>query len=228
MNKIKIILILIASIGFLSSCELDNYEGPNAGLYGSIIDAETGELVEQDIIRGAVIEIREHGYDPVSPQYLVIKNDGTYENSRLFANTYTVQPVRANFKPVDPQEVKIKGQTKLDFMVTPYIRVKDVEITQSGNKIVATFKLEQTSVSNVSKIGLYAHPDPHVGEPMQIAKVEQNIHAIVDQNQIYTLELDTTTDPDLSPGTQYFFRVGALIDVPEAKFNYAPAVSITI
>jgi hypothetical protein len=52
MNKIKYIIILLASLGSLVSCELDNIEGPNAGLYGSFIDKTTGKLVEQDIIRG--------------------------------------------------------------------------------------------------------------------------------------------------------------------------------
>lgn len=213
-----------------SACELnelDNYDPPTAGLNGSFIDEETGELVEQDIIRGSVIELVEHGYDPVSPQYLIVKNDGTYENSRLFANTYTVQPVRTNFKVVDPVDVVISGQTKLDFLVTPYIRIKDVEITKSGDKIIANFRLEQTSVSNILRIGLYAHPDPHVGEPMQIAKIEQNINAVVDPNQVHTLELDIN-DPDLKDSNLYFFRVGALIDVPEAKFNYAPAEGIEL
>lgn len=231
MKNIKILLILIGITG--TSCELnklDNYEGPTAGLFGKIIDDETGELVQQDIIRGSVIEIVEHGYDPVSPQYLIIKNDGTYANTRLFANTYTVQPVRGNFKVVDPQDVKIAGQTELDFRVTPYIRIEEATITKNGEIITATFKLEQTSVSNILKVGLYAHPDPHVGEPMQLAKEELNVNAVVDPNQVFTIELDVYSDPDLfnNIGDTYFFRIGALIDVPEAKYNYAPAVSISL
>lgn len=232
MKNIKILLILIGLAG-ITSCELnqlDNYEEPTAGLYGNFIDEETGDLVQQDIIRGTIIEITEHGYDPVTPQYLIVKNDGTYANSRLFANTYTIQPVRGNFKVVDPQEVEIKGQTELNFMVTPYIRIKDAEITKEGSIIRASFKLEQTSVSNVLKIGLYAHLDPHVGEPMQLAKVEENVSAIVDPNQTFTLEMDIFDDPDLfnNEGKTFFFRIGALIDVPEAKFNYTSAVSIDL
>lgn len=233
MKKLKISFLLLSLLAWFTSCELneiDNYEQPNAGLSGRIIDAETGELVQQDIIRGAVIEIKEHGYDPVTPQYLIIKNDGTYANTRLFANTYTVQPVRGNFKIVDPQEVAINGQTTLDFEVTPYIRIKDAKIEKDGDFIIATFKMEQTSVSNILKIGLYAHRDPHVGEPMQLAKEEVNVNAIVDPNQEFTIEMDLFSDPDLvnNEGKIMYFRIGALIDVPEAKYNYAPAVEIKI
>lgn len=233
MKKFKVLIQLIAVVLLIASCELnelDNYPEPNAGLYGKFIDAETGELVPQDIIRGSVIEITEHGYDPVTPQYLVVKNDGSYANTRLFANTYTVQPLRGNFKVVDPQDVNVNGQTELNFSVTPYIRVKEAQITREGDLITARFKLEQTSVSNVLKIGLYAHRDPHVGEPMQLAKIEQNVSAIVDPNQEFTLEMDIYDDPDLFnyTGETFFFRIGALIDVPEAKFNYAETVSIDL
>lgn len=231
MKNLKLALILVGFMGLLASCELnelDNYSAPTAGLYGQIIDDQTGELVQQDIIRGSVIEIVESGY--TVPQYLIFKNDGTYANTRLFANTYTVRPVRGNFKVVDAQEVNINGQTKLDFRVTPYIRLKDVQITKTGNIIKATFKLEQTSVNNVLKVGLYAHLDPHVGETMQLAKQELNVNAVVDVNQVFNIQLDVTSDSDLfnNAGKTLYFRVGALIDVPEAKYNYAPATTLKL
>src|SRR5690606_35059602 len=225
----RIFFITLRLAGLLSACELDNYPGPTASLSGTIIDDETGEPVQQDIIRGTVIELTEHGYDPVQPQYLIIKNDGSYENSRLFANTYTVQPVRGNFIAVEPQEVAIKENTKLDFHVIPYIRVKDVSIEKAGTIIKATFRLEQTVPNNIVKIGLYAHPDPHVGEPMAIARTEQELHRPVSDDELFTLELDPAAHTEfLKQGNTYFFRVGALIDVGEAKFNYEAAVAIAI
>jgi hypothetical protein len=231
MKSFKILFLMFSLAGIITSCqlnEIDNYGQPNAGLTGRLIDEATGELVQQDIIRGSVIELKEHGYEIVTPQYLIIRNNGNYSNTRLFANTYTVQPVRGNFKVVDAQDVKIKGQTKLDFMVTPYIRVKDAQIVKEGNMIKATFRLEQTSVNNVLKIGLYAHQDPNVGEPMHVARKEVSVNAVADPNQVYTVELDMFSDADLQEGQNVFFRIGALIDVPEAKFNYAQAVRITL
>src|SRR5687768_10568762 len=103
----KLLVISLFALTAFSACKKDNYEGPDAGLSGKFIDAETGELVQQDIIRGTQIEMIEHGYDPVSPQFLIVKTDGTYENSLLFANTYTVRPVRGNFVTVEPQDVTI-------------------------------------------------------------------------------------------------------------------------
>ncbi|CAL1519545.1 DUF3823 domain-containing protein [Chitinophaga sp. MM2321] len=227
--KNKFSYILFAAALAMTSCKKDNYDGPTAGLSGNFVDVKTNELVEQDIIRGTTIEIIEHGYDPVTPQYLTVKTDGTYDNSLLFANTYTVNPVRGNFIATTPQDVDIKGQTKLDFTVTPYIRLKDVSITRNGAKVVATFKLEQNVPNNVKKIGLYAHQDSRVGEPMRQEATEQQLNAVSDPNQVYTLEIDLPSHTSsLKPGNKYYFRVGALIDVGEAKPNYAKAVVLDI
>ncbi|SIN89649.1 DUF3823 domain-containing protein [Chitinophaga niabensis] len=219
-------IILIAALA-LASCEKDNYDGPNAGLSGNFIDATTKALVEQDIIRGTEIEILEKGY--TEAQYLIVKNDGTYANTLLFANTYTVRPVRGNFIPIEAQEVNIQGQTKLDFTVTPFIRVNNVSIVKTGTKVVATFKLQQNVINNVQKIGLYAHQDSRVGEPMRQVATERDINAVVDANTVYTLEIDLAANSTiLKPGKPFYFRVGAKIDMGETKFNYAPAVKIDL
>jgi hypothetical protein len=227
MNKIT--LLLVAALVTLASCKKDNYDAPTAALSGKFIDAVTNELVQQDIVRGTQIEIKEHGYDNVQAQFLIVKNDGTYANSLLFANTYTVTPVNGNFIAVTAQDVNINGQTILDFTVTPYIRVKDATITKNGNKVTATFKLQQNVINNVQKIGLYAHPDSRVGEPMRLVAAEQDIHAVTDPAHVYTLEIDLPSNSSLlKPGNDYYFRVGARIDIGDAKLNYAPTVKISI
>lgn len=230
MNKNRILVLYsILALSALAACKLDNFEKPTAGLSGRFIDAETKELVQQDIIRGTQIEIKEHGYDPVSSQFLLVKNDGTYENSMLFANTYTIQPVRGNFIAVDPQDFKISGQAKLDFEVVPYIRIKEANIVKAGTKIIATFKLQQNLINNIKKIGLYAHVDSRVGEPMRQVAAERELNAVSDPAEVYTLEIDLPSNNSiLKPGNQYYFRIGALMDAPEAKLNYAAAVRIGI
>jgi len=227
MKKIK--LFILISVLALSACELDNYDKPTAGLSGRFIDMETNELVQQDIIRGTVVELREHGYEQVAPQNLAVKNDGSYQNSLLFANTYTVEPKRGNFIAVPAQDVKLSGQTVLDFKVTPYIRIREASITKVGSKVIASFKLQQNLINNVKKIGLYAHSNPSVGEPMRQAASELELNAVADPNQTFTIEMDLPSNINaLKPGNQYYFRIGALIDSPEAKFNYVQAVRLTI
>ena len=84
-------------------------------------------------------------------------------------------------------------------------------------------------VNNVRKIGLYAHYDPTVGEPFRLLAAENNINAVADPNQVYTLEIDIPSNSTLLiSGRDYFFRIGALIDIGEAKANYAAVVKIPL
>lgn len=228
MKKHKLYIVALAGLLMTGSCKLDNYDAPSATLYGAFIDVERGGLVEQDIIRGTTIEYVEAGYAAKAKEYMVVKNDGTYRNTMLFPNQYQIAPVRGNFAAIASQEINISGQTQLDFNVLPYIRVKELDIKKDGSKIVATFKLQQTISKPVSRIGIYAHPDMNVGSSLHTALVEMPINAVVDSNQVFSLELDVAATPSLTAGKPYFFRVGALIDVPEAKFNYAKAVRMTL
>ena len=231
MNKIKYIIILLASVGSLVSCELDNLDGPDAGLYGSIIDDTTGELIQQDLIRGGELELREQGYENVSPYTMNYKVDGTFKDSKLFGNTYKVFPLKTNFHTIDTMVVNISGQTKLDLVVSPYVRIKNAEITMTDNIITATFSLEQTGDGNVVKVGLYAGADANVGEPVRLVKKEQNIGAPVapvNPIETYTLSINAGSEQDLVEGKPYFFRIGAVYDAPNARYNYAPAVEFML
>lgn len=225
----KLLLAMLITTSALFSCKKDNYEAPTAGLSGTFIDALTNKPIEQDIINGTTIELIEKGYNPVTPHYLIVKNNGSYDNSLLFANTYSVRPVRGNFIDIAAQDVVINGQIKLDFVVTPYIRVKDAKITKSGTKVIATFKLEQTVLTPVRKISLYAHSDSRLGDGMRLVAAEKFLSAVSDPNTVYTLEIDLPSNSStLKPGLEYYFRVGARIDLPESKLNYAPAVKLGI
>ncbi|MEO6682408.1 MAG: DUF3823 domain-containing protein [Ginsengibacter sp.] len=232
MKKISIFLAAVFGIILLNGCELekiDNYDGPNAAIYGGIYDIETNELVQQDIIRGSGIEYVENHYKNPETQYMVIKNDGTYRNNMMFANTYTIQPVRGNFVDVPKRGIEVKGETRVDFKVLPYIRIKNAKIEKVGTKIVATFNLQQNVSNNVEKIGLYAHEEPNVGEPLKTVSTQMPLGFVTYETTTYTLQIDLESNKNnLVPGKSYYFRVGALISAPEAKFNYAPAVRITL
>ncbi|MFZ4261527.1 DUF3823 domain-containing protein [Sphingobacterium sp. HJSM2_6] len=229
MRKSNLILLTLGLAFLFNACKLDNYDAPNGQLVGQIIDIETNELIQQDIIRGTTIKLIEHGYDPVTPQYLRVKTDGTYANTLLFANTYTVQPDQRNFVQIDEQEVVISANSKLDFKVQPYIRVKDATIVKNGDKVTATFHIDQTVSENVRKIGLYAHTEPIVGEPIRLFASELNLNRAVDESEVMTLEINVKENSSVfKSGQQYFFKIGAVINIPEAKFNYAPAVRLAV
>lgn len=246
MKKIKNIALALCTVGALTACELDNFEGPDAGLYGEIIDKETGRKVPQDIINGTLIEIWEYGYDPVTPQRLEVKTDGSYMDTRLFSNMYDVIPVNTNFhnnatESVDTLQVEIKGQTELNFEVVPYLRVVDANISKTGSKAVASFRLEQPIDSVflnagdtvkraviIKEVGLYAHLDPNVGKDMNLGKTTLTINDVIreGENDVYSLEFDTSRDTDFVNGGKVYLRVGAISDMPTARSNYSSTVEM--
>lgn len=232
MKSIKTFSIALASLFLLGGCELndlDNYEGPNAAINGAIYDKETGELVQQDIINGMQIEYIEHGFENPQTQYIVVKNDGTYRNNLMFAGDYTIRPVRGNFVPVEAEEIVVKGNTVKNFEVQPYIRVRNTKIEKQENKIVATFNLDQTVTNNVSRIGLFAHQEPNVGAPLNTVSSVVNLNEVTNDVTLYRLEINLEAHAGtLKAGNKYYFRVGALVDAPEAKYNYAPPVQIEL
>lgn len=216
-------MLLIAAV----SCEKDNYDAPDSSIFGSFIDEETGELVEQDIYNGTVIEYIEEGYTTI--ETMIVKNDGTYRNNLMFSGNYTMTPVRGNFEPLDPLQVRVSGATQVDFLVKPYLRLENVAIYRNGDVIRASFTLVQTGFDKVKSIGLFVSPEPSVGYQMNTVKVEMAVGERFKAPKEFTVNLNIPANSSkLHSGKSYFFRVGALVDVPEAKYNYAPAVRITL
>mgnify|MGYP002395649020 CR=1 FL=1 len=230
MKNIQILILLFCGVIVFNSCELDNYAAPSASLSGAIIDQETGEPVQGDIISGTTIELIEHGFENPSIQQIVVKVDGTYRDDMMFPGTYSIIPLRrGNFVSMtDTMVVDIQGETIKNFEVQPYIRILDPDITIDGTRITATFRLEQTVDNEVDEIGLFGHRSPAVGEPLQLGKKTKRVRDVVDPTEVFELVMDVRTDRDFVKGEAYHFRIGALIDADEAEYNYAPAVRLTI
>lgn len=232
MKTIKILLYTLCAACLFISCgleKLDNYPGPDAKIHGGIYDALTGELIEQDIIRGTQIEYIEKGWDNPEIQYMIFKTDGTFRNNMMFSGDYTIKPVRGNFVPVEAKDITVNDETEINFNVQPYIRIKNATIEQDNERIIASFNLEQTVPNKIVKIGLFAHPEKNVGEPLHAVATQLNMNADADPERRYRLEIELPANTDkLKKGVTYYFRIGALIDAPEAKFNYAPTKAITI
>lgn len=235
MKTIKSLTLILLGILGLSSCELDNYDMPESSLHGSFIDKETGDLVESDIYDGtriALIEIKEE-YENPQKQYLIVKPDGTYRNDLMFDGLYAVPAIEdGNFQATDSTSITISGDTEIDFDVLPYIRITDVVFTTvpEDAELTATFKLEQTvsDTINILDVSIFAHTEPTVGKPHRLDDEGVFLGAAAVPDSTYSITWKVGKSRVLKEEVAYFFRVGAIIDVPGAKYNYAPAERITV
>ena len=132
----KILLMISCCLFALTSCEIDNYESPNASIHGSIIDEKTGELVGMDVQDGGELKVVELGFANPQTQSWKIMNTGEYRNNLVFAATYDIRMENNNCYAFKQEGVVVKkGDNTLDFKVTPYIRIKNPRIEKNGNQI---------------------------------------------------------------------------------------------
>lgn len=236
----KILLLFPFCLFALTSCEIDNYDGPDASIHGSILDEQTGELVGTDIENGSSIKVREHGFTNPADQTWVIMNTGEYRNNMIFAATYDVRFENGNFYPFEIKDFVVKkGENTYDFKVTPYLRIKNADIAKNGNTITATFSVEGGRPEvKLKEIQLFAFSDIWVGNNVKYTlnggtdkTVFSPTLTIVPETK-YTLIIDLTENADIFKYKKnYYFRIGALADVSgvgTVRHNYAPLVVIKL
>ena len=239
-------LIFFAVLAF-SACELfriDNYGAPNAELCGRFLDAVTGELVESDVQNGNALRLQEKGYIPGVLTRTVMQS-GEYCDKLMFAGTYSISFINCNFYTHEIDEIVVnRGKNTRDFQVTPYIRVRNVNIRRDGNDIVATFTLQAGNPEvRLSNIRLFAHDDMYVGDQVTYGLVggtdRQTFDPaiVIDDTYEHTLRIDLTLQGNRDilkySGKEYYFRVGAIAAsgggvVGTVRRNYAPYVKIPV
>lgn len=227
----------------LGSCEIDNYEGPNASIYGRIIDAQTKDLVGTELENGSSIRVFEHGFATPTAQTWYIMNSGEYRNNMVFAATYDVEFTNGNFYPFKVPDFVVKpGDNNHDFEVTPYLRVKNTKIVydESNQKVTATFSVEGGKPEvKLSELRLFAFTDQYVGNNVKfdlkntVSKflIRNPTPAVID-NTVFTLTIDLNENKDFFKFERnYYFRVGALgnvANVGTVRHNYSPLISFKV
>ncbi len=190
-QQYKWILILGLAVA-VSSCLGDNYEQPDAAVFGTVTDATTGERIPQDIgdqgSRLALWELSE-AYPNPDRRTLLFKTDGSYRNNNFFSGHYKVKFNETNFNPATvtlkgpsgdipvvqdydnegneiglKAEFDVNGPTQLDFTAEPWCRVtvKDIVFDEVKQRVVAQFEVECTSNDKLKEIGIFCDRSPHV------------------------------------------------------------------
>jgi hypothetical protein len=226
--KTKLLKILLVSCCvLLNACQVDNFAPPDSQLFGGVLDEETNELIQQDVLEGSKIEYVQLNYSDNAPtRQIRFHSDGTYRDNNFFAGTYAVRALRGNFIPTKADTIKIAGATEFYFKSRPYIRIKNPVMVYDSirGKVTATFSLD--AVTSVSTIHLLCDPNPNVSWSIRNVTTTKNIGGSISSQTVYTLESSTT---GLISGNDYYFRIAALpADVPEAKHNYSVPVKFKI
>ena len=238
--EIKYIFLTLFAVCAFSACDMfkiDNYGGPNATIRGGIKDAATGELVETDMVNGSTLRFDELGWADGGILTRVVMQNGEYQDKLFFAGEYRVGFQDCNFYPFTVDKIVVnKGDNVRDFEVTPYIRVKNVNIRQEGNEIVATFNLQAGKPEVLlSNIRIFYSTDIYAGDQFTRftiggAGFQQSFSPAVaiDESVTHRLTIDLTNETNKTNfkyQRNYYFRVGAIASVSGVgviRRNYAP------
>ena len=154
--KIKRVFSLFLGVTLLSlsSCfKIDNWDAPGSTMSGTVYDVYTGAplLASQNDWQ---IRIWERSYSRIEGgatdfQNLRIKQDGTYQNTKLFDGTYDMLPYNGPYWPMDTiKNVVLKGSHTENFTVRPYLQIVDFTPELNGVNLTLKFKVKAPLLRN--------------------------------------------------------------------------------
>jgi|GEM_PF-3212076 hypothetical protein len=258
MKLIKYIFIVPCLLLMMAGCKKDNYDAPNAAIHGSLIDGDTGGKLELSAT-GANSNVRmivnDRAKYPTSGTFdLVVKSDGSYTNSLIFAESYKVVPLFQSgpwqYTAGDSTKVTIgPGENpEVNFKVYPFFRITAPTITDSTLTFTVT-KANATPATNSLTTGnnliILINNYDIVNESIssnRTGSYYQNqfqftvTNAILGAPYTPTVGTDATTGKPYSykfslthlPKGSYYFRVGVLGSGSNGKYNYSPIVKATV
>ncbi|WP_019541048.1 DUF3823 domain-containing protein [Proteiniphilum acetatigenes] len=224
--KYKKILFLLPILLFFAACEIDNYDEPDGGIYGTLTDNITNEPLQSEQPNGFNIKLFERDGQMNSPIIFSGKPDGTYENAWIFQNEYKVLPTEGAFFPVDTITVNVGARTELNFTVTPFLAVVDASVQPSAGKVTASYGIARSRVGDkiierktlVSKI-------PTVNNAIYNWKQDTNVSGIADEA---LLEASFTDEVTGLPSGNYYVRIAVTTNNALKRYNYSKVFEVTI
>jgi len=257
MKKILFLFLGITLLSLSSCFKIDNWDAPDCTFHGTVYDEYTKEpiLSSQDDWQFRIWERSWKGHEggATTHQDLRIKQDGTYQNTKLFAGTYDMHPYNGPFWPMDTlRGVVLKGTTKMDFTVTPYLQILDfsyqiVEIRVPGAAPIPglTFKckvkapiLEKDGVAlpNLYEVKAFISRTQWCGEGSNSRISEYDNDVRVRPNRPWVdngNNSETTAEFTIGPiqvkkGYTYWVRMGAAVNDSYRKFNYSDIQRVVI
>lgn len=249
MKKLIYSLFMGVSVLLATSCmEIDNFDAPDAHFTGRIIDSTTGENILADQGENT-IRIWEKSWS-LNPgaQTIPVKQDGTFNNTKLFNGTYDVLAEGA-WWPVDTIRVGIGGKVTQNFEVTPYLRLFDLQVVYENDSLTVSCRFDAPVKEGLPRItelrpflsltqfcGSGNHIDYYdkieyqdefgINRPVywkQINSTWGNLPKLDDgMSEVYSIRLPVTH------GYIYFVRMGARVDDMYKKYNYTEIKTIEI
>lgn len=251
MKKIVYYIVCGLWLWAASACvEVDNYEAPAETITGKIVDKKNQKLMQTEVGDGGVrLKLLEMSWsDHPTPYYTTVKQDGTFQNTKLFKGNYIVEPLGA-FVPLyltasDGSVMKderwkgdVRGTTQIDFEVEPFLNVDwagepavNADGTISVRVRITRGTGNEAYHKRLSDVYLFLNASsPYVGDNNKDDRYSVRLEdATMDSCLGQTVELTT---PPLPGARLYYVRVGARIDHEidgRKRYNYNEPKEVSV
>jgi hypothetical protein len=240
----------------VGSCgKKDNYDPPSQTIRGIIVDAETGQNMKFEVSgdngnpTGTRIKMLELSWsENPTPFYVGTMQDGTYNNSRVFAGRYKISAegpfvslVQTGATPVvKSQTVEVKGGvTTVNFEVEPLLRVEWVgePVLNAIGSITVQVRVTRGTANpgfqgNVTDIDLFINNTKYVGSNNFDNRYSTRAgYTGTNGNLKLGQTISITTTGVLPTKRNYYLRVGArtaqTVD-GQRLYNYNEPKMVTI
>lgn len=228
MKKINLLICMLFVLGMASCDPIDNMDGPNATIIGSVIDETTNKPLISEQPNGFKIKMVETSWsDSATPEYFWGKADGTFKNSKIFSATYDVQPVEGAFFPVDPVSVLIKKSENIEFRVTPYLTVHPSRVELINDAIVVEWTLSRTKIGDkIIDARVFISNNPNVGTNFFTTALSPmvDLNKVTDENVLSATYKQTISG--LTKGDTYYVKIGARTNNSSKRYNFSETTKI--
>lgn len=222
--------MIVCSLCFTSCLsDLDNYDSPDGGIKGRIVDAETNEPIPLPVqgSTGVIINMFEQNTDATQSVDFYAKMDGSYEHTKLFNCDYKIV-VNGPFVSPCEEFITVNGQTSFDLKATPYARI-NASVAVAGKKVSITYKVIPTdSKYNVSEVYGYWNFAPGVDNGNANQAGKQTV-TTPEGTIVFDLENDATYKENLykiqGNGNRIYVRIGAKT---EGVINYSSIIETVV
>ena len=210
--KSKIYFLLLGTLLLVTSCELDNFNEPDAFLTGSIVYNGEAIPVARNQVR---FELWQSGYDAPAPIDVAIAQDGSF-SSRLFSGDYKLSflATEGPFKaPTDTIYFSLNGNTAKDFEVNPYVMIRNSQFSHASGVVSGSCSIEQ----------IITGADAKDVERVTLAQVDADIS---DFNNI-SMSVEIPTDATKPDQNYIFARIGVKLQgVEDMIYTHVEKVTL--
>ncbi|WP_209404988.1 DUF3823 domain-containing protein [Pseudozobellia sp. WGM2] len=227
--KVKFYILALLVLVVATSCELDNFNEPDATFTGNIVYEGQAIPVARNQVR---FELWQSGYGSPAPIDVAIAQDGSF-SSRLFSGDYKLifRPGEGPFRASsDTLYFGVDGGKSMDLNVTPYYMIRGAQFSHASGTVSANCEVDQIITGangrNVERVTLVINRtqfvDTNSGGEGSVAQVDADLSDLSN----LSMSVDIPEDAKKPDQDYIFARIGVKVEGVEDMI-YTPVEKLT-